>query len=125
MVGQREHQSAVAGQPGGTELAAGPEPGVRAGDRIQGVHLAAQDVHPAQPAAGGVPERPFGQFALGRDRDLRVQGSRHGAPPVVAGPTSTTRPPRRAGQVMPMRWSSGGRSGEEGLAVAGPSPTTL
>ncbi len=62
---------------GGADRVAGVEPGVRAGGRIERVHVAGQDVHPPEQPAGGVPDRSLGQLALGRHHDLGVQGPDH------------------------------------------------
>ncbi|HEX9526428.1 MAG TPA: hypothetical protein VF951_02945, partial [Streptosporangiaceae bacterium] len=59
---------------GGADRVAGVEPGVRAGGRIERVHVAGQDVHPAEQPARRVPDWALGQLALGRDRDLGGQG---------------------------------------------------
>ena len=50
-----------------------------AGNRVERVHVAGQDVHPPEQPAGGVPDRSLGQLALGRKGDLGRQHAGHGS----------------------------------------------
>ena len=88
-VRQREHQAAAAGQPDGADRIADVEPGMRAGGRIERVHVAGKDVHPAEQAPASVPDRPFGQFALSRNHDLRVEPPGH---PAIQSRAALARP---------------------------------